>query len=395
MTKKKLSHDGNQLGIQEIIGWNPPVFHQASECYVSISAFDPTIGRMHMKKIMLGHIKGKRQQKLYGMELVKRLTQKLLEGWNPWIESNRPEEYALFSDVCDKYSTYLDKLEKEGGLKYGTKRNYAYKLAFMLNWVKEKDIKITYAYQFNKSLVNKFLDYVLIEKNDSLRTKNNYVGWLRTFSKFLLSRGFISQDPTLGLSVETKCGPKNRSVIPDNVLVKIKSYLETKNKHFLLASYLLHYLFIRPGEMTFIKIRDLSEENKTITLSGIHTKNGHDAVVTIPNHVIKLMKELGVFSTPPSYYLFSTKFRPGKIKIPSLSFAKYWGRHVKKDLKLPDEYKFYSLKDTGITNMIKAKTDLLSVRDQARHSSVQITNIYTPISNNKANSSIIGYEGVF
>ncbi len=36
MTKKKLSHLENQP-IQEIIGWTPPVLHQASECYVSFN----------------------------------------------------------------------------------------------------------------------------------------------------------------------------------------------------------------------------------------------------------------------------------------------------------------------------------------------------------------------
>mgnify|MGYP003559330855 FL=1 len=45
--------------------------------------------------------------------------------------------------------------------------------------------------------------------------------------------------------------------------------------------------------------------------------------------------------------------------------------------------------------MIKAKTDLLSVRDQARHSSVKITNIYTPQDCKEANRNLIGYEGVF
>lgn len=165
MTKKKLSHLENQP-IQEIIGWTPPVLHQASECYVSFKAYDPSCSRMRLKKIMLGHIKGKRNQRIYGEALIKRLTQKLLEGWNPWIEESRPEEYALFDDVCDKYNTYLSKMTKEGGITAGTKSNYEHKLAFMRKWI-DKSQHITYIYQFNKKLISDFLDYILIDLNSA------------------------------------------------------------------------------------------------------------------------------------------------------------------------------------------------------------------------------------
>lgn len=63
------------------------------------------------------------------------------------------------------------------------------------------------------------------------------------------------------------------------------------------------------------------------------------------------------------------------------------------NLRLSDRYKFYSLKDTGITNMLKTKMDVLSVRDQARHSSIRITDIYTPKDNKGANKEIVRYEG--
>lgn len=395
MTKKKLSSRDGQIDVQKIIGWKPPVFHQASECYVSVSAFDPSVGKMRIKKIMLGRIKGKRQQRLYGQELIKRLTQKLLEGWNPWIEQSQPEEYSLFSDVCCKYETYLSKLAKEGGIKPGTVSNYKAKLEFLKKWIQKKDIKVTYIYQFNKNIIGDFLDYIFVERNNSLRTRNNYIGWLKSFSNYLLERGYVTSNPTAGIGTTTKLGEKNRKVIPDSVLVKIKKYLLEENKHFLLACYMLHYLFIRPHEMAFLKIKDLSEKNCTLFLHGEHTKNGHDAVLTIPNHVMALMKELDIFSFPPDFYLFSNKFLPGLDKVPRQKFAQYWKEKVKADLKLDKAYKFYSLKDTGITNMIRANTDLLSVRDQARHSSVQITNIYTPQDCKEANRAITGYEGVF
>ena len=75
-------------------------------------------------------------------------------------------------------------------------------------------------------------------------------------------------------------------------------------------------------------------------------------------------------------------------------FRDYWLYYVRKELGFSDRYKFYSLKDTGITNMLHCGTDILSVRDQARHSSVLITDIYTPKNIKEANKLLLNYKGV-
>lgn len=384
----------SQTDIQRIVGWKIPVFHQASECYVSLVAFDPNIGKMHLKKIMLGHIKSKREQRIYGQELVKRLTEKLMDGWNPWIEISSPEEYSIFDDVCDKYKEYLLKLMKEDGMRPETIASYTSKLHCLQEWIHNKKIPVKYTYQFNHRVVSQYLDYVFVERNNTLRTRNNHLLWLKSFSKYLLSRGYINKNPTESFTVTKKYPGKSRSVIPDEDLVRIKELLMEKNRYYLLACYILHYLFVRPHEMTFLKIKDFSVKRKTLILHGDYTKNKNDAVITIPNHVMKFMIELGVLSQPAENYLFSEDFMPGKKQISEKKFRDYWLRYVRTPLNLSPKYKFYSLKDTGITNMIKANTDILSVRDQARHSSVLITDIYTPKDIQAANKLILGYKGI-
>ena len=75
-------------------------------------------------------------------------------------------------------------------------------------------------------------------------------------------------------------------------------------------------------------------------------------------------------------------------------FCDRWKR-VAKALGFPSEYKFYSLKDTGITDMIRSGEDLLAVRDQARHSSLQMTDLYTPLTARESNASIRKLDGYF
>ena len=124
------------------------------------------------------------------------------------------------------------------------------------------------------------------------------------------------------------------------------------------------------------------------------SKNKKSGKVALNDTVMKLMIELKVLEKPGDWYLFSDGFKPGSAHRDEKQFRDYWNNHLRKALKMPKQYKFYSLKDTGITNMLRANTDVLSVRDQARHSSILITDIYTPKDIQAANELLVRYKGV-
>ena len=107
------------------------------------------------------------------------------------------------------------------------------------------------------------------------------------------------------------------------------------------------------------------------------------------------MIDLRVFDAAGSDYLFSKDFKPGREYRSEKCFRDYWQRVLRKELNFPERYKFYSLKDTGITNMLRKHIDTVSVRDQARHSSIEITNIYVPHDMKRANTELLDYEDDF
>ena len=394
MAKKNYSLNSNEKVMSQIIAWKTPVFHQKSECYVSFQAYDPLSGRLKTKKIMLGHIKGKTNQRKYAEDLIKRLTEQLSSGWNPWIEAVQPLEYALWDDVISKYKDYLVKLCNEHSLREESYVDYSSRVHILEQWKAEKRIPLTYVYQWDRQTITKFLDYVFIERNNTITTRNNYLTWLKSFTSYLVERGYLSSNPTEGLGRIKNRHKKDRDVIPDDVMKQIRAYLYEKNKHYLLACEILHYLFVRPRELSFLKIGDFHLQTQTLTLHGAHTKNGNDATITLPSHVIRLMIDLNVFSYPSHYYLFSDRFSSGEARKSEKIFRDYWCRNLRKALGFSERYKFYSLKDTGITNMLKANADVLSVRDQARHSSILITDIYTPKDIKEANKYIMNYKGI-
>ena len=370
------------------------------ECVtVSFYAFDPEQGCLRRKRMKLNRelktVKGKRAQREFVQGVVDRLRDELKAGWNPWMQQSETLVYATWSEACERYKAYLVKQLNEHNMRPDSVASYMSYQRVLKRWVADERKNARYAYQFDKRLVDAFLDYVYLDKDNSIQTRNNYLSWVKSFSTWMLGKSYIEQDPTAGIPrMKVKSKMKNRDVIPDSVLQSIHDYLQAHNRHFLLACYLLHYLFVRPHEIAQLKIEHFSLKNKTLLIHCDVAKNWQDAVVTLPVHVIELMLDLDVFRSPGSWYLFSAGFRPGSEFRSEKFFRDYWTRVLRKELKFSDRYKFYSLKDTGITNMLRANTDVLSVRDQARHSSILITDIYTPKDIKQANELLVKYRGV-
>lgn len=387
--------NSENASIKEIIGYSYPKLYTGKEWYIGFYAFDPASGQMRRKKIKLNHIEKVTERKKFASGLIFRLSKQLENGWNPWIEAENSKAYHTFKDVCHKYSTYLQKLFNDGNLREKTLYGYTSMLKMFTGWNDSRKVPITYIYQFDKMLVSDFLDYIYLDRNNSIRTRNNYLTWLCTFDTYLTQHSYLKVKATEGIgSIKKNSSKKDREVIPDHDMTRLGDYLKRENKHFLLASYILHYALIRPKEMSWLKLSDFNLAKQTIFISGAISKNKKSAVVTLPAKVIHLMIDLEIFNSPGDYYLFSDSFRPGKERKSEKVFRDFWDRKVRKALNFPKEYKFYSLKDTGITAMLR-RCDTLTVRDQARHSSILMTNTYTPQDIQNANELLLNYEGKF
>lgn len=385
----------NSVSIEaaRIQSYKLPVYKKGAQHYVEFYAFNPLTGKLGRRKKMFDYIKNIKERNKAAEKFCKEITYRLQTGWNPWVEETCDGEYAQFAVVCDKYEEFLMKMLNEGQYREDTIVGYRSKLKILKEWLATRTPAIYFAFQFDRKIICQFLDYIFIDRNTTVRTRNNYLNWLSTFGTYLVQRQFVSKDPTEGIERIRYNHPKNRSVIPASQLNDLSIFLNKNNKHFLLACHLIYYLFIRPKEMSNIRLKDINIKDCTIRIWGEYAKNHKDAVLTMPKKVLKLMLELDTFSHPGTYYLFSDGFMPGPAKRSEKSFRDYWHRYIKEEFKYPDTYKFYSLKDTGITTMLKNNTDIITVRDQARHSSIKITDIYTPHDIVSINDVILNYEG--
>ena len=135
-----------------------------------------------------------------------------------------------------------------------------------------------------------------------------------------------------------------------------------------------YYTFIRPDELTHVRIQDLYLKEQKVYISDRVSKNSKDGMVGLNDDLIKLMVELKVFGSPGNWYLFGKNFRPSEEKADSRIFREKFAV-IRGDLRWPDSYQFYSLKDSGIRDLANS-VGVVVARDQARHSDVTVTNRY-------------------
>ena len=104
------------------------------------------------------------------------------------------------------------------------------------------------------------------------------------------------------------------------------------------------------------------------------TKNGHHRYAFLSDELCGLLSPL-VEHAKPDWYLISADYMPGVTSMDSKLYRKHWEK-MRKALKLPDEMQLYSLRDSGINNMLKSGIDPLTVMQAADHHDMSMTTRY-------------------
>lgn len=362
--------------------------------YIEFYAYEPTSCRLKRKRIKINRIKDIKARRQYASGLIYRITQQLISGWNPWIE--RDNEYLMtFAECIDIYIKYINRMYDDELYRSSTYDNYMVMLNKIIAYNKQRKQPIYYMYQFDAEFVRGYIDYVYLTLEHSAQYCNNCLTFVKTFGRWCQQKGYIRINPSADIQAfSSRLCIKKREIIPDATLKEISSYLREKDRHFLLSCYLLYYCCIRPGEQVKLKLSDINLSKATITIPVSVSKNKKEQTITIPKKVIHYMLDLKIFNSEQDCYIFSRNLMPGTILISRRALSKHWDK-LRKQLNLKKEYQFYSLKDTGITKMLHQNVSNISVRDQARHSSLSITNIYAQAAKKDANEELIDYEGGF
>ena len=153
-----------------------------------------------------------------------------------------------------------------------------------------------------------------------------------------------------------------------------------------------YYTFIRPEELSNIRLRDINLKEQKVFIASSISKNRKDGMVGLNDVLIKTMLDLHIFDSDTNCYLFGTDFKPGYKKVTSRTFRTYFNK-VRGILKFPDTYQFYSLKDSGIRDLANSE-GIVIARDQARHTDISTTNKYLKGENMTVHEETKHFNGI-
>lgn len=341
--------------------------------YITYYAMDPVSMKLKRFRIKLNRIASIRERRRTAREMMNAINQRLVLGWNPITDLKAPR---AFEPLYDAFNAYLNLKKKE--MEFSSFRTYSCLVTKFKTWLKKKGCdEKSCAYAVTPQLARLYLDY--IEENMSAKSYNNQIGFLHSMFSWMKQRGFIENNPFDGIKKKPKkLLKKNRRILEDSEIAAVVEYLEENNREYLAIVMLCYCCLMRPKEIAMLKCSDIDLERQTVRVSEEIAKNDHTSYRTIPDSVMPLISSLDY--SHPDWYLFgahdSYVFTPSKTLVCSRKIAKYWDYYVRRACGFGMEIKFYSLKDTGVTNMLSSGVPINFVQQQADHSSVAMTAIY-------------------
>jgi integrase len=356
------------------IQYYPAYLSEGKIWYITYYAYNPYTDKLQMKRIKVNRIKSIPERRKFCRKLIKEINNKLESGWNPFIENAQAKHFHSVISAIEVYKKTKYKELEENSI-----RSYTSFLKKLQEYVEGID-KEMYCINFNKRVASDFMLKIKEDPKIGNRTYNNNLAFYRTFFEWMESVNYISDNPFKGLKkIPKRKTKKVRTSFERDELKKLVEHLKIVHPRFLAACMLMYYCFLRNEDLCNLTPEHFDLKNKLIYIHANETKNDNDSYRVIPKVLEKYLKVLDIENTPKNYFIFSTKnyaFEAGPKQLNSRYFSKYWSDRVRKDLNLPMNLQFYSLKDTGITNLMADGISPAFIQGQADHSSLEVTTEY-------------------
>lgn len=361
------------------VDFKPAELKLTKEWIIVYYSKNPATNKLERFRLRVPTMDSKTERLKHAKRIVVDINNKLANGWSPFLEQVGTN-YKTFEAAVEDFLAGIKKQLKDNVLRPDTLRTYNSNLNLLKQYFEEKKIKFVFALELKKHVCVNYLDWIYIERNSSPRTRNNHLAFLRLFSAFLIGRGILNENPTMGIQA-IKPPPKTRQIFPEAIKQKIYDELQTYDNGYPALCMSTYFCFIRNTELGKLKVWMINFNDNSIFLPKEISKNKKDESVTIPSQFLDDIKK-HVGDSPSDHFVFSNdEFKPGIKKMTANKIANAWVI-LRDKLNLDRIYQFYGLKDTGITDLLNSGVPAIKVRDQARHSELKITEMYAVRNNN-------------
>ena len=345
--------------------------HNTHGWYVEYQALNPTSGKMQRYRqhlnVLRKHYPRLADFKAHCNTIVNCLNAKLAGGWTPIGENFNTRFYTPLPEVA---KAYLD--EKSEELRPDSMRSYKSFVTGFLKWL-EETVPQCQCILFNKVLAVKYLDHCSQSRGLKGRSWNNQLKAARAFFAWAIEKCYCKENPFALIKTKHET-TKKRIIIPPEVRLKIAGYCREKNMGLLIVSQLVFTSLIRPKEIRNIRVRDVFYQQRYIYIPGDIAKTHYARFASLTPELCELL-ETWICGAKPDDYLIGRNYKACDKQQSNSRFVKDWEK-MRNELDLPAEMQLYSLRDTGINEMLKAGIDPLTVMQHADHHDLSMTTRY-------------------
>ena len=364
----------NTAIVTQATNYLPAVFRECkSEWFVEYYIENPINKAMERKKVKVNRLANrypnKKEARKHINNIVTSMNIKLATGWTPFFES---EDARLYTPIKVALDAFISEKTKE--LRSNSMRSYNSFVSIFNNWLVTINPNL-YSAMFSHSFAVRFLDYVYTERGVKQVAYNNYLKMAKAIFNWMVEKCYTKENPFGKIKPKAKT-TKTRILIPFETRQRIIAHLRIINPRFLLVCKLMYSSFIRPKEILSIRIEDVNIAGKTIRVTAANAKNGHERFCALTQDIINDLLDMRLEEYPQKYFLFGASLLPSQTAAGDARLRKDWD-NVRNALKLPKEMQLYSFRDTGITEMLKAGIDDLTVMQHADHHSLEMTTKYS------------------
>lgn len=344
--------------------------------YVEYYIVNPMTGKRERKRVRLQRLckkyQTKQRQRQAAQKVADEINKKIAGGWSPFYEQ---ENSRLYTPLNELQKIFLTAKTNEG-LRPSTLKCYSSQTNIFIRWCKSVGLDRMFSGCFRRIDAVKFADYMLAKRN-SHRTYNNSVKALRVMFAWAVEHCYCKENHFANIKLLSK-EKKRRTVIDHNTRTRIAEYFRSTRPQMEIVCKLVYYSAMRPAEIAKVKVSNVSLKHRYIYIPDEVAKNGKARYATLSRDLIELLKPVLGKAPSQDCYLFGQgkDMMPGKKMIQKTYFSKVW-MQMRRELRLPDTMQLYSLRDSGLIDMLHAGIDQLSVRQHADHSSLAMQDIYT------------------
>ena len=361
----------------EFMGYTPPILKKTASRgeHIEYYVYNPVTMKMERQRIRLEKLshqfKNRSQYKQMVMQLMMNLTGKLAGGWTPYGENQNVAEYTPINKAIEAYIA-----DKSRDLRKASMVSYISVAKIFVEWLTTQNIHEMASHLLNQRTCQRFMDELRDRPKFNNNTYNTYLKKYRACFAWMVDRGYCKENPFEKIKTLKK-QEKIRQLIPVDARETVVNHVRTsKHPNYEIVMHLIFTSLIRPSEIERLQVRDVDLKNKCIHIPANKAKTHKDRDAALSDTCIAML--IPLLSKPgilPTWYLINSNYECGPDPCYHGMFKKHWMK-IRKECGLPDEMQLYSLKDSGITEMLEAGVSINQVKEAAGHADISTTNKY-------------------